>query len=205
VFEGLKPNGFSRIFLASAEGGTPKELFEEGHKQGEPSWSPDGRSVAFSRFDDSAGPETPSVSIQVFNLATNQASTLPGSAGLRSPAWSPKGQFIAAVTEDLHKLMLLDLKTQKLTELANATLLNGELTWSNDGKDLYYQDLLGANQPIYQIRLSDHKRELVTSFETVLHSGIHRAALSGQAPDGSLIARLDRGFADIYALDLELH
>jgi TolB protein len=128
------------------------------------------------------------------------------SVGLRSPSWSPDGRLIAATTEDGQKLKLLDLRSQTWTELVSATLINGiALTWSNDGRFLYYQDLLAPNQPIYRIRLSDRKRELVTTFETYLHSGIQRASLAGLAPDGSLIARLDRGGAYIYSLDLETH
>lgn len=60
------------------------------------------------------------------------------------------------------------------------------------------------NQPVYRLRLSDRKRELVATFETVLRSGIQRCGFLGLAPDGSLIAAVVRTNADIYALDLYL-
>jgi Tol biopolymer transport system component/DNA-binding winged helix-turn-helix (wHTH) protein len=201
AFSAVTPSGVSKIFVVPAGGGTPRELFEEDHFQDEPVWSSDGRSIAFSRFEEGAASSS---SIQVLNLATKQVSLLSGSDGLRSPSWSPDAHFLAAITENLQKVMLLDLHTQKWTELADATLLNGALTWSKDGKDLYYQDLLGKNQPVYRIHLADRKREVVTTFETFLKGGVHRAALMGLTPDGSLIVRLDRGGADIYALDLDL-
>jgi Tol biopolymer transport system component/DNA-binding winged helix-turn-helix (wHTH) protein len=205
LFEGRKPNGIDGIFITSAEGGTARVLFEEDHKQGEPAWSPDGRLVAFSHFDDSAVSEQTSTSIRIFDSATNQTSLLPGSVGLRSPSWSPDGHFLAALTQDLQKVMVLDLHARKWSELDKATLLSGALTWSKDGKHLYYQDLLATDQPIYRIQIRNRKRELVTTFETFLKGGIHRAGLIGLAPDGSLIARLDRGNSDIYSLDLEAH
>jgi Tol biopolymer transport system component/DNA-binding winged helix-turn-helix (wHTH) protein len=204
LFEGRKTNGTYGIFLTSVEGGSARVLFEEDHKQGEPAWSPDGKLIAFSHFDDSAVSEQASTSIHVFDSKTNQSSLLPGSTGLRSPSWSPDGRFLAAVTEDLQKLMVLDLHAQKWSELDKAKLLNGALTWSKDGKDLYYQDLLATAQPIYRIHIRNRKRELVATFETFLKGGIHRAGLIGMAPDGSLIARLDRGNSDIYFLDLEV-
>jgi hypothetical protein len=78
------------------------------------------------------------------------------------------------------------------------------MAWSKDGQTLYYQDLLEANEPVYRIRLSDHKRELVTNFETLLGGSTQRAAFVALAPDGSLIATLLRAGGDIYSLDLDL-
>jgi Tol biopolymer transport system component/DNA-binding winged helix-turn-helix (wHTH) protein len=205
LFEGRKPNGIDGIFVTSAEGGTARVLFEEDHKQGEPAWSPDGKLIAFSHFDDSGVSEQASTSIHIFDSKTNQSSLLPGSVGLRSPSWSPDGRYLAAVSEDLHKLMVLDLHARKWSELNQAKLLNGALTWSRDGNDLYYQDLLATAQPIYRIHVRTREREVVTTFETFLKGGIHRAGLLGRAPDGSLITRLDRGNSDIYFLDLEAH
>lgn len=204
AFTGQEPGHLTAVFLISTEGGAPKQLFVESENQDEPTWSPDGKFLAFSR---SKGPDNPQKdlnSIGVFDFATGKASPLPASVGLRAPSWSPYGGMIAAFTADLHKLMLLDRPTGKWTELAAGTLLGGPLSWSNNEKYLYYQDLLAPNQPIYRIRLSDRKIELVTTLESFLHGGIHRAGFQGLAPDGSLIVRLDRGDNDVYALDLDV-
>jgi Tol biopolymer transport system component len=91
-----------------------------------------------------------------------------------------------------------------MSELANAAFINDRPTWSKDGKYLYFEDLLSQNQPIYRIRVSDRKQELITTFETYLRGGIQRGSLEGLSPDGFLITRLDRGGADIYSIDLEV-
>jgi len=202
VFEGITASGGRGLFLVSSEGGTPRELFPDVHDQGDLGWSPDAKLVAFSE-ENPAAPGSPSFRIQVLDLSTNRLSLLPGSLGMRSPAWSPDGRFMAAVTEDLHKLMLFDLRTRQWTTLAEATLLNGQLAWAKDGNSLYYQDLLAANEPVYRLQPSDHKREVVASFEVLLRSGVQRVFFVGLAPDGSLVVSLDRNTADIYALEVD--
>jgi len=203
VFEGIAASGGRRLFLVSSEGGTPRELSPDVHNQSDPGWSPDAKLVAFAREENPAASGSPSFTIQVLDLSTNGVSLLPGSLGMRSPAWSPDGRFIAAVTENLDRLMLFDVRTRQWTPLAQATLLNGGLAWAKDGNSLYYQDLLAAKEPVYHLRLSDRKREVLASFELLLRGGVQRIFFLGLAPDGSLVLSLDRNTADIYALDVD--
>jgi Tol biopolymer transport system component/DNA-binding winged helix-turn-helix (wHTH) protein len=204
AFTNRTSNCLNKLYLVPAEGGSFKELFPHDCEQFDPAWSPDGKLLSFARADKSLPGKAATVSIQVLDLLTSQVSTLSGSQGMRSPSWSPDGRFVAALTEDLQKLMLLDLRTQRWKELAEGTLLSGALKWSPDAKSLYFQDLLATNEAVYRVRLSDHKREQVASFEVFLRAGISRCGFVDLAPDGSLIAVLLRNHADIYALDLDL-
>jgi len=202
-FTALTEKGLDKIFLISADGGTPRELFPDKGNQDEASWSPDGKFIAFVSSGDAAAPGPSSHVIQVLNLATNELSVLRESRDRRGPRWSPDGHFIAAITEDGHGLVILDLRTQEWTKVTEGTFLVGNY-WSEDSRYVYYQDLLAPNEPLYRIRVSDHRQELVTSFEDYLRGAVQKATVVGTAPDGSPIILLDRNQADIYSLDLDL-
>jgi len=205
AFTGLTEKGMDKIFLVSADGGISKELLADNGNQDEASWSADGKLLAFVSSKEYSASGQASHFIQVLNLATKQLSTLPGSRDMRAPTWSPDGHFLATASWDLHQLMLLDLHSQKWTKLAEGMMLGGgPFAWSQDSKYVYCQDLLAPNEPVYRIRLRDHKLELVTSFETLLRGGVQRAGVVGLTADGSLIAVLTRNSADIYSLDLDL-
>jgi DNA-binding winged helix-turn-helix (wHTH) protein/Tol biopolymer transport system component len=198
------PNCENKVYVVSAEGGSPRELFPNECEQFDPAWSPDGKFLGFARAKLlPTGGFAPST-IELLDLATNQVSTLAGSQGMRAPSWSPDGRYIAAMTEDYHKLMLFDVRSEKWVELSPGTSIAGFLRWSRNGAFLYFQDLLAPNEAVYRIRIRDNKREEVANFETFIRSGVPRCAFIDLAPDGSLVVTLLRNHADIYALDLAL-
>lgn len=205
VFEGLRPNRTLTIWTVSPDGRPSTEMIPGGSAQAQydPEWSPDGRQLAFVREEKTSSDANGSVAIYLFDLAARQASLVPGSQGLRAPSWSPDGRFIAALSEDLHRVLLFDARTQEWTQFADGSLLAGP-RWSKEGTCIYYQDLLAPNEPVYCFRLSNRRRETVVTFEQFLHGSVHRAGFLGLVPDGSLLIVLSRNDSDIYALDLEL-
>jgi Tol biopolymer transport system component/DNA-binding winged helix-turn-helix (wHTH) protein len=204
VTGGLTASGVRRLFLVASDGGAPRELFPDDRNQGDPSWSPDGKLIAFARTSDPSAPGQLPWAIHVLNLSSNQLTLLPNSSGIRAPVWSPDGNSIAAIAEQGHKLMLFNVRNQQWTELAQASFIFGPPHWSKDGESIYFQDLLDAGEPVYRFRLSTGKKERLVSFEDLLRTGVQRVALVSFAPDGSLTLSLDRNVADVYALDLDL-
>jgi Tol biopolymer transport system component len=160
---------------------------------GDPSWSPDGESLAFGTGgNETAGEE----SIHVVNLKTNHISVLPGSAGMWSPRWSPDGRFIAGLSGSaVNKLMLYDLQTRKQSQLFN--LPGGCPTWSRDGESLFFADESGG---IWRIWMRDRKVERAADLTGIPVAGWGWFAA---APDNGLITARDAGTDEIYALDWE--
>lgn len=73
-------------------------------------------------------------------LQTRQVSTISAPENIFSPRWSPDGQHIAALSSDSKKLLLFDLKTQKWPDWVKEAGSIGILTWSADGRYLYYDE-----------------------------------------------------------------
>jgi Tol biopolymer transport system component len=195
LFFGAGTNKPSKIYEVSREGGSPQPLMpDDPDPQGDPNWSPDGSKIVFSG---PAGDATSS--IRVFDSATRQVSTLPGSQGMYSPRWSPDGRYIPALSADSKRLLLFDFQTQKWAELAQGSM--GWLEWSKDGQYLQANDSSGTGA-IIRIRLSDHKKERIVdlkNFQTVGFYGSWFAV----APDDSPIMLRNAGAQDVYALDWE--
>ena len=90
--------------------------------------------MAFSDVPWRAGSST--VAVHLLDLRSQRVSTLPGSDGLFSPAWSPDGRYIVAQPVDQQKLFLFDTKSQKWTELVD--LPAAYYSWSRDAKFVYF-------------------------------------------------------------------
>lgn len=197
-------NGRVQIYTIATDGGTAKPLVSGEDQQRFPSWSPDGKSLLFMRFSAAQLEDRNSYSIASVDLQTMQVAELPGSRGLKNPAFSPDGRYVAAASFDDHKLMLFDQKTKTWSELVTATELRAPF-WSHDGRSIYYQELFGGSeQPIYRIRIADRKIEPVATSKQFLRGDVRGYGLIGLAPDDSPMVDLSRATSDIYAVDLNL-
>jgi Tol biopolymer transport system component len=195
LFYDADTNKPSKTYEVSLEGGSPRPLMPDNPApQTDPNWSPDGSKIVFSgRTAD------PTSSIRVFDLATHQVSTLPGSQGMYSPRWSPDGRYIPALSVDSKRLLLFDFQTQQWKELAQGSM--GWLEWSKDGQYLQAADGSGTGAVI-RIRLSDHKTERVVDLKNFATVGFYGNWFA-VAPDGSPIMLRNAGTQDVYALDWE--
>ena len=200
AFRAKKPDQPHRPYVISVQGGEPLEILPQRREEvGIPTWSQDGKQIAFGDVPILFGHGNGSEVIHLYDLSTRQLSSLPDSKGLWTSRWSPEGRYIVALTIAKQELMLFDTQSGKWRDLS-VDLINNP-TWSHNGKYIYF-DKLGAesNSGIFRVRISDGKLERVATF-----NGMRRAAYwwSGVAPDDSPIVLRDIGTQEIYALDVE--
>ena len=190
-----------KIFLVSAQGGSPEELLPEQVGEVDATWSPDGTQLAFGRI---SAFNIGTKDIQLVDMKTRQTSTLPGSAGLFSPRWSPDGRYLLALSvEGSKKLMLYDFKTQKWSEwLAEASNVNYP-HWSADSHYVYYDNFATGNPKWRRVKVGDNRAEDLFSLNGLRRYFGTWGSWSGVAADGSALFVRDVSTQEIYALDVD--
>jgi serine/threonine protein kinase len=189
----------SRIFLISADGGMPQEVFSEKENQNDVGWSPDGNQLVFGRIPFIQG-TTDRIVIQIFDLRTKKASIVPGSENLFAPRWSPDGQYLVALTADSKRLVLFDFKTQKWTDWVSTADFVGAPTWSRDRAYVYYVAGPADGGSYRRIKLGASKPETVVDF-----AELHLFSfMAGLTPDGSPLFTRDVSVDEIYSLEVQL-
>jgi Tol biopolymer transport system component/DNA-binding winged helix-turn-helix (wHTH) protein len=205
TFNGFTSPNQLKSYVMPSDGGTPQELLPTGRASADPDWSPDGKSLTFAVGPGYTGWAESEAGIYQIDLHTRQYAKVPGSDNLIYPRWSPAGRYLAAVADDGSKmtLMLYDFESRHWSQLVQGVFLQNP-TWSSDGQSIYYQDAFEPSQPIYRIWIAGHRRERIADFEELYNSGVVRSLFAGLAPDGSLLAEINRNYGDIFALDLDL-
>lgn len=205
------PDGTRIAFEASGvlytipfDGGRPEPLLRENINAGQPSWSPDGNSILFTRWVTSADGTRTSL-LFLFDLRNRRIQAIPDSQSFEDPQWSPEGRYIAAASRKDRALMLFDFATKKWMKLAEGSPYGWGIRWSRHGRYVYYQLFFaGEEQPIFRVRVSDHKVEQVASSHEILRADVLSFTMTGLTPDGSPLASFTHRNSNIIALDLDI-
>ncbi len=150
---------YSRLTLADSDGARPIVLLESREPILAPSWSPDGKEIAYVSFETTR----PAIYRQV--LATGAREQLTGFKGLNgAPAWSPDGKSMAMVLskDGSPDIYLMDLATKKLNRLTRHYAIDTEPTWMPDGKSLLFTSDRGGRPQIYRYDMASGRTERMT-------------------------------------------
>jgi Tol biopolymer transport system component len=171
-----------------------------------PSFSPDGRQVAFAWNGGNKGTD---FYLYRQELGSNQAVRLTAHpAHSLAPAWSPDGKYIAFVRVStnhsaIYLIPALGGEERKLADASNAVRIFPSVSWSPDGKKLVFSKPRGANdfQAFPPTRLN--MLDIETLNESFLPEPRHcRTAISPVfSPHGGRIAAYcisDQGLGFIY-------
>jgi len=194
------PRGSShpgKIYEIPAAGGDARALLpRDTQNEQDPTWSPDGKQIAFAGDANDANAMS-GPAIRILTLESGQVAPVPGSEKMFSPRWSPDGHSLAAMTSDSSHLMLFDFATGKWTQIGSGTL--SWINWSHDGQYIYLKDLTGKGA-VERIRVPDGKVEKLVDLKDFVFTGLGGGSVS-VAADGAPLLLRDRGTQDVYALD----
>lgn len=155
------PDGkdYFRLTLADSDGARPIVLLESREPILAPSWSPDGKEIAYVSFETSR----PAIFRQ--DLASGAREQLTNFKGLNSaPAWSPDGKSMAMVLskDGNPDIYLMDLATRRLTQLTRHYAIDTEPTWMPDGNAILFTSDRGGRPQIYRYDLRSGATSRVT-------------------------------------------
>jgi Tol biopolymer transport system component len=197
AFSGEDPGHPARLYVISADGGTPRLLPGPEFNAVGPSWMPDGNSIVFF---DASGASAPSA-VKMVNINTLQVTAVPDSKNVFGPVASPDGRYIAGASVDSQKLMLFDFSTRKWTELL--TMSVGWTSWSHDSKYIYFDTGLSENSTFYRVRVADRKLDRLADLKGFRRVVFAWIPWSGVTPDGAPLLLRDISSQEVYALDLD--
>lgn len=187
AFTSTQGGGARHIFVTSPTG--IADLTPVGSTETSPSFSPDGREIAFTR----GAPGLPNSEIFVMNAAGGQRTPLTNTpTGNRDPTWSPDGRQLAFVSDrdgQQPNIFIMQSDGTGVRQLTHDGTGKSELAWSpRGGRIAFVRTPVGGGDPeIYSIGTDGNGlRDLSNDVE---HPDLEPA----WSPDGSRIAYTGAG------------
>lgn len=172
-----------RLIVADEDGFNPQSLLTSSEPIMSPTWSPNGRALAYVSF------EGHHAAIYAQDLSTGGRILIARYPGMNNaPSFSPHGQRMAMVLtlNGNPNIYVMDLANKHLTQITNDYSIDTEPTWSADGSTLYFtSNRSGAAPQIFRYSFASHQVSRVT-FEGDYNA---RACLS---PHGNTLVMLHR-------------
>jgi Tol biopolymer transport system component/DNA-binding winged helix-turn-helix (wHTH) protein len=202
LFTGFLIDSQPRLYVVSADGGSPKSVLPSDNKWASVSgdWRTDGRQIVLDVQEEESGREP---AIRILDLESAKLTKLLDSDGLIEPRWSADGRYIAALNPKKKQVWLYDCKQEKWSVLAEANFPSA-LRWSPGGDALYFQDVDEVEESIFRVPMATRETERVLRLGDLLSLGAARGIFTGLSPDGSVYVTVDHGDVDVYAVDLKL-
>jgi len=148
-----------RLMVADWDGYGATQLFASWKPLLSPSWSPDGKKLAFVGYAEK-GPI-----IQMIDLTTSQTTTVADYKGVNSaPAWSPDGRRIAYSTSrhGSPDVYIYDVASGQHQRINSHYAIDTEPAWSPRGDSILFTSSRSRKPQIYSYSLNDESISRMT-------------------------------------------
>ena len=145
-----------RLVISDADGQNIRTAMNSGEPIISPSWSPDGKKVAYVSFEDRKPV------IYVHELATGRRIPLSNQKGNNSaPAWSSDGKKLAiSLSKDGNtQIYSINADGSNLQRLTRGRTIDTEPQYSADGRYIYFTSDRGGNPQIYRMSAEGEQAE----------------------------------------------
>jgi len=179
------------LMVADADGWNPRTVVNSTEPLMSPSWSPDGRRLAYVSF------EGGNSAVWIQDIASGSREKLTSFRGINgAPSFSPDGGRLALTLSKGGNpdVYVMDLGSKQLTQVTNHFGIDTEPSWSPDGSSLYFTSDRGGRPQVYQVAASGGSATRI-SFE-----GSYNASPSVSF-DGKKIATA-QGAGNVYRIAL---
>lgn len=183
------------LIIADADGYNPQVLLESKEPILSPSWSPDGRKLAYVSF------EGKNSAIYIQDILSGNRELIASNPGINSaPAWSPDGSQLAlTLSKDGNpEIYILHISSRVLRRVTSNAAIDTEPAWSSDGKTIAFTSDRGGSPQIYTVKVEGGQPRRIS------FTGNYNAAPE-YSPDNTRLAVVhgDRGTYRIGLLDPE--
>lgn len=137
-----------QLMLADYDGYNERMILRSREPIMSPSWSPDGRRIAYVSFEN----KLPAIYIQdLYSQARTRVASYPGING--APEWSPDGSRLVMVLskDGQPDIYTMSIGSRSLTRVTSDPAIDTEPTWSADGRTIFFTSERGGKAQIYQV------------------------------------------------------